>query len=186
MLIMEQNREYTNRKLLFVGILAGALSITMAIVFLMQSASAQTNNNSTAQISNMTFPQINGSVNIQQQTNKFLQDNVKIPFNTASSTAQSQVSGGVVVGGHLGAVQGYLVYIFNVVNYDQRMSKMVIVDAGNGQVLHTSDALPLHMGGLRGFGGCPGGGFGSHQGSFGMNFLGGMHKGMMMTTTTTP
>ena len=178
---MELNREHMNRKLLVAGILAGVLSITMARVLLMQSASAQTNNNSTAQISNRTFPQINGSVNIKQQTNKFLQDNVKIPFNTAASTAQSQVSGGVVVGGHLGVVQGYLVYVFNVINYEQNMSKMVIVDAGNGQVLHTSDALPLHIGGLGGFSGYPGR-FGSHQGSFGMN-LGGMHKGMMMATT---
>jgi uncharacterized membrane protein YkoI len=173
---MGTKSDHMDRKLLVAAILAGVLSITIATVFIAQSASAQTNN-----ATNMNnSPQINGSINVQQQANKFIQDNVKVSFNTAASTAQAQVDGGAVVAGHLGVVQGYLVYTFNVVNYDQGTSKIVIVDAGDGQVLFTSDSLPLQHGGVGVFGGGPMA-FGKHHGELGMKW-GGMHKGMMTAT----
>ena len=180
---MDGKNEHMDRKLLIVAILAGVLSISIATAFLVQSASAQTNNSTNTNTnSNMNVrPQINGSINVQQQANKFIQDNVKVPFTTAATTAQSQVDGSIVVGGHLGIVRGYLVYIFNVANFDQGTSKIVIVDAGNGQVLYTSDALSLHHGGLGGFGGGGPMGFGKHNGGVGMNW-GGMHKGAMTTS----
>jgi len=164
-----EKREYIDRKLLIAGILASVLSISIATAFLLQSAAAQTNSTTTIHMTSQ-LPQINGSVNIQQEANKFIQDNVKVTFNTAASTAQSQVEGGSIVAGYLGVVQGYLVYTFNVANYDEGTSRIVIVDAGNGQVLYTSDALPLHYGGLGVLGGCPGGGgWHHHQDGYGMN-----------------
>jgi uncharacterized membrane protein YkoI len=180
---MEEKREYIDRKLLIAGILASVLSITIATAFLLQSAAAQTNSTTTIHITSQ-LPQINGSVNVQQEADKFIQDNVKVTFNTAASTAQSQVEGGSVVAGYLGVVQGYLVYTFNLANYDEGTSRIVIVDAGNGQVLYTSDALPLHYGELGGLG-CPGGGdWHHHLGGYGMNW-GGLNKGTGMTTPST-
>jgi hypothetical protein len=62
------------------------------------------------------------------------------------------------ISGRLGVVQGYLVYIFKLANFDAETSHIVIIDAGNGAVLHISGDMPLFFGGL----GC-GGGFGGHH-----------------------
>lgn len=177
---MAENRIYSHKKLLVAGVLAGVFSIAIAAVFILQSASAQTNGTQSDEMM-YQMPQINGSVNLQQQTTKLIQENVKVSFTSAASTAQSQVEGGTVIGGHLVVMQGYLVYVFNVASYDAGTSRIVIVDAGNGQVLHTSDVLPLQLGGA-GFGGCPMGG-GWHHGGYGMGW-GGMHEGMMKPPTT--
>lgn len=45
--------------------------------------------------------------------------------------------------GQLGEVQGYLVYTFFVVNGENNMGFLIIVDAGNGKVLYTSQSLPF-------------------------------------------
>ena len=141
-----------NKKVVMAGIMAAVLSV--AAVLIMQPALAQTNSTATA-------PELRGSVSIANATNDFVRDNVKVSFNDAASTAQSQVSNGVVLGGKLTVAQGFLVYSFNVANYDAGTSRIVIVDAGNGSVLYTSDEMPLHYGGLGGFGGC------GHHGGFG-------------------
>ncbi len=127
-------------------------------------------------------PQLNGSINIREQANQFLQDSVQVPFATALQTAQAQVGNGTAISGSLGVIQGYLVYIFKLANFDAGTSRMVIVDAGNGSVLYTSGDMPLQFGGLGcGFGG-PGGGFGGgggghhyHKGFFGNHW--GNHDG---------
>ncbi len=111
---------------------------------------AQETNSTTAQ-SNQTrtgIPQLNGSVNVQQQSNQFIQDNVQVPFATALETAQAEVGNGTAISGRLGVVQGYLVYIFKVANFDTQTSRTVIVDVGNGAVLYRSGDLPLYFGGL--------------------------------------
>jgi uncharacterized membrane protein YkoI len=108
------------------------------------------------------IPQLNGSVNVQQQANQFIQDNVQVPFATALESAQGEVGNGTAISGRLGVVQGYLVYIFKIANFDAETSRIVLVDAGNGAVLYTSGDMPLHFGGL----GCgdSGGGVGHHKG----------------------
>jgi uncharacterized membrane protein YkoI len=119
--------------------------------------------NSTAQQYNQTrtgVPQLNGSVNVREQANQFIQDSVQVPFATALETAQAEVGNGTAISGRLGVVQGYLVYIFKVANFDTETSRTVIVDAGNGAVLYTSGDMPLYFGGL----GCGGGGGGHHKG----------------------
>jgi uncharacterized membrane protein YkoI len=123
---------------------------------------AQETNSTTAQ-SNQTrtgIPQLNGSVNVQQQSNQFIQDNVQVPFATALETAQAEVGNGTAISGRLGIVQGYLVYIFKVANFDANTSRIVIVDAGNGAMLYTSGDMPLFFGGL----GCGDGGGHHHKG----------------------
>ena len=104
-----------------------------------------------------TMPQ---RVNITGSTSvfKIIQDNVKVSFTDAANAAQKQVSGGTVVGGHLGLVQGYLVYAFKVADTTNNTSHLVIVDAGNGQVLHVSQGYQM---------GHFAGGFGHHGFGYG-------------------
>jgi len=142
-----------NSKVVMAGIIAVVLSV--AAVLIMQPALAQTN-------STASTPELKGSVSIENATNDFVRGNVKVSFNDAASTAQSQVNNGVVIGGKLTIAQGFLVYTFNVANYDAGTSRIVIVDAGNGSVVYTSGEMPLRYGGL-------GGGFGEcgHHGGYG-------------------
>ena len=76
----------------------------------------------------------------------------KYPFQAASATAEKQVANGNVLGGHIGIAQGYLVYTFFVVNPENQTGYKVIVDAGNGQVLYTSQGNALGTFGHGGLG----------------------------------
>jgi uncharacterized membrane protein YkoI len=152
----------TNKQVAVLGGIAIALAIAVLLLPLpLREISAQ-GTNSTQQPNPMRteIPQLNGSVNVREQANQFIQDNVQVPFATALETAQAEVGNGTAISGHLGIVQGYLVYIFKVANFDAETSRIIIVDAGNGAVLHTSVDMPLYFGGL----GCGGGGGGHHKG----------------------
>jgi uncharacterized membrane protein YkoI len=152
-----------NTKLLMLGGLAMALAALFTTMSLHEIL-AQETNNSTQSNQTRTGPlQLNGSVNVQQQTNQFIQDNLRVTFATALETAQAQVQNGTAISGNVAVVQGYLVYIFKVANFGSGTSRIVIVDAGNGSVLYTSGGMPLHIGGLGGGYGCSGGGGGGHK-----------------------
>jgi uncharacterized membrane protein YkoI len=150
-------------------VLAGMFVISSLQEIMAQETNSTTQSNQTR----MGIPQLNGSVNIVEQSNQFIQDSIQVPFATALETAQSEVGNGTTtaISGRLGIVQGYLVYIVKVANFDSETSRTVVVDAGNGAVLHTSGDMPLYFGGGGGpgcgfFGGSGGGhhhkGFGSH------------------------
>jgi uncharacterized membrane protein YkoI len=143
----------------------GGIAIALAIAALvlpvqLREISAQVTNSTQPNPMQTQIPQLNGSVNISEQSNQFIQQSVQVPFATALETAQAEVGNGTAISGHLGVVQGYLVYIFKLANFDAETSRIVIVDAGNGSVLHTSGDMPLYFGGL----GCGGGGFGDGGG----------------------
>ena len=130
------------------------------------------------------MPRINGTVNAGETMKDFINDNLKVTLSQASETAAKQAENGVVVGGHLGVVQGYLVYTLYVVNPDEHTGRMVIVDAGSGEVLHASE--PGQMGSFGGHGDGPWkrGGFGHWNGFGPWNGHGGggggmWHQGMM-------
>jgi hypothetical protein len=72
----------------------------------------------------------NGSINVGQEIKNFFNENTKVP-------------NGKVLGGHIGVTQGYLTYTFFVVEPTGETGHKVIVDAGNGKVLHTSEGFPL-------------------------------------------
>jgi hypothetical protein len=112
--------------------------------------------------SRMMMPNITGSINVP----KLINDQVKVSFSDAAKTAEGKVDGGKVMGGHIGIVQGYLVYSFMVIDPNNQTCYMVIVDAGNGTVLYKSEGFQM-------------GSFGEHFG-FGSGPWG-MHKawGMM-------
>ena len=150
-----------------VAVLGGiAIALALAALVLpipLRETSAQQTNSTQLNPMRSEIPQLNGSVNVREQSNQFIQDNVQVPFATALETAQAEVGNGTAISGNLGVVQGYLVYIFKLANFDAQTSRTVIVDAGNGSVLYTSGDMPLYFGGL----GCGGGGGGHHKGFFG-------------------
>ena len=135
----------------------GGISIVLAGMFVSMSLheifAQETNSTAQANQTRMEIPQINGSVNVREQSNQFIQDSVQVPFATALETAQAEVGNGTAISGRLGVVQGYLVYIFKVANFDADTSRTVVVDVGTGAVLYTSADMPLFFGGL----GCGGG-----------------------------
>jgi uncharacterized membrane protein YkoI len=159
----------SNKNIAVLGGIAISLAIGALVMPIAQrEISAQEANTNTTQTNPIRaeIPQLNGSVNVEQQSNQFIQDNVRVPFATALQTAQAEVGNGTAVSGNLGVVQGYLVYIFKLANFDAQTSRVAIVDAGNGSVLYTSGDMPLFFGGL----GCRGGGIGGsrhHMGFFG-------------------
>jgi uncharacterized membrane protein YkoI len=148
-----------SRKVIIVAILAvGAVAAVLVASSIAQA---------TAQQQRMMWagegmPQINGSVSVADEASSFINENVKVPFVEAAQTAQGQVDGGKVLGGHLGIVQGYLVYTFFVANTGNQTGHLVVVDAGNGDVLYTS-------------GGQSFGSFGPMFGSWGGHGYGGWH-----------
>lgn len=91
-----------------------------------------------------TPPQIQGSVNLQQM----LLSSVQTKFSDAANTAAGAVTNGKVIGGSLSVTQGYVVYNFMV--FDGTNIYSVIVDAGNGKVLNTSQGHPMQFGSMFG------------------------------------
>jgi uncharacterized membrane protein YkoI len=158
----------SNKQFVMFGTLAMALAIAGVVLLIApHKIFAQETNNTQTNPMRMEIPILNGSVSVQQQENQFIQDNVRVPFATALETAQAQVGNGTAISGHLGVVQGYLVYTFKLANFDAQTSRIVIVDAGNGAALYTSGDLPLFFGGLGCSGGRYGGGGGGHHMGFG-------------------
>lgn len=151
----------SNKQVAVLGGIAIALAIAALVLSVpLREISAQETNSTQPNPMRTEIPQLNGSVNVREQANQFIQDNVQVPFATALETAQAEVGNGTAISGRLGIVQGYLVYIFKVANFDAETSRLVIVDAGNSAVLHTSGDMPLYFGGL----GCGGGGGHHHRG----------------------
>ena len=107
-------------------------------------AYAQTAGTTSGTTSPTTPPQIQGSVNLQQM----LLSSVHTKFTDAANTAASAVTNGQVIGGSLAVIQGSVVYSFRV--FDGTNIYSVIVDAGNGKMLNTSQGHPMQLGELLG------------------------------------
>ena len=150
-----------NTQFVMFGGIAVVLTGLFTAMSLQEILAQETNSTGQSNQTRMGIPQLNGSVNIVEQSNQFIQDSIQVPFATALETAQSEAGNGTTaISGRLGIVQGYLVYIVKVANFDSETSRTVVVDAGNGAVLHTSGDMPLYFGG----GGGPGCGFGGGGG----------------------
>ncbi len=137
----------TSRKMLAIFLSVGMVAAfsTVAYVMAQPSSDVTSSTNSTSSTptnpSASKMPTIQGSVNIQQQ----ILSSATTKFSDAANTAASAVSSGVVLGGKLGIMQGYLVYNFVVLDGNGQVH-YVVVDAGNGKVLFTS---PGHQGSLQ-------------------------------------
>ena len=155
------NLRFLNRKIL-VPVVIIAVAASLIFWGLPQAISAainQTMNSATSVGSQL--PKFTGSVNVGQ-TLKNLNYNVKVSFPQAAAIAAKQITNGTDVGGHLGVVQGYLVYTFFAMNTQANTEYLTIVDAGNGRVLYTSQGLSARSFALHGVGpfGFGAGGFG--------------------------
>jgi uncharacterized membrane protein YkoI len=114
---------------------------------------------------NKDVPQINGTINAREAMRDYLDENVQVTFAEAVETAQGEVEDGTIVAGHLGVVQGYVVYRFFIVDAESDTGYMTIIDAGNGEVLYTSEGKEMSgMGFGHGFGGWHGGPWKGHGG----------------------
>jgi len=93
---------------------------------------------------NNIIPQINGTINLKNNTNNQPIKNVSISFLTAAQSAQSAISNSSIIGGHIGVTQGFLTYNFKISNPANNTISKVIVDAGNGKVLYTSPGKSIN------------------------------------------
>lgn len=95
-------------------------------------------------------PDIKGTIDV----GKDILDKVKVRFAEASAIAESEGKG-TIMNGNLGVQNGFLVYTFSVLSGNEM--KMMIIDAGDGKVLHTSEPIPAEASSLLlpGFGGMP-------------------------------
>lgn len=131
-----------SKKVIIVAILAvGAVSAILVVPSIVQATAQQQHQK--MMWSGEGMPEINGSVSVANETSSFINENVNVSFVAAAETAQGQVANGTVLGGHLGVVQGYLVYMFFVADTENQTGYKVIVDAGNGEVLYTSEGQTL-------------------------------------------
>jgi uncharacterized membrane protein YkoI len=143
-------------------VLAMILSVAVIATVGGSLAFAQTANSTQGQSPNTTtLPKIQGSVNLQH----LLLSNVQTKFTDAANTAAGAVTNGQVISGSLGIIQGSVVYKFKVIDGTNIYS--VIVDAGNGKVLNTSQGYPIQLNGLLGMGGGMG-----HYGMMGKHHMG--------------
>jgi uncharacterized membrane protein YkoI len=138
---MSTTKNFLNKKVIIVAavLAVGALSAVLVVSSLAQATAQEQQQQRMMTGFGEGIPQINGSVSVVNETSNFIKENVKVSFVAAAQTAQGQVANGTVLGGHLGVVQGYLVYTFFVADADSQRGHLVIVDAGNGDVLHTSE-----------------------------------------------
>lgn len=128
-------------------ITALALSATYAAADQSQTSNQTTNSGSTSIYPYHMPPSIQGSINLKQ----IIFSSIKVKFSEASDTAASAVDNGIVLGGRLTVMQGYLIYHFQVVD-GNNMVYSVIVDPGTGQILYKSDGSQMSFGE---FGGLP-------------------------------
>ena len=151
-------------------LLAMILSVAVIATVGTTLAFAQTAGTTPSTPSQTTPPQIQGSVNLQQM----LLSSVHTKFTDAANTAAGAVTNGQVLGGSLTVIQGSVVYTFKV--FDGTNIYSVIVDAGNGKVLYTSQGHPMQLGALVGGGG--------HFGMRGHHMEGNEWKSQQPPTTT--
>src|SRR5215212_1984535 len=174
---MSTTKNFLSKKVIIVvAVLAvGALSAVLVASSLAQATAQQEQQQRMMMSwSGQGLPQINGSVSLANEASNFINENVKVSFVAAAQTAQGQVTNGTVLGGHIGIVQGYLVYTFFVADSANQTGRLVVVDAGNGNVLYTSESQSLgSFGHLMMFGAWGGHGFGEWHGLGNPHGLGG-------------
>lgn len=122
--------------------LCATLGVSMASA---QTTSTQNGNSGTT--GQIQTPSIQGSIDIKQ----IITSNIKTKFSDAANTAAGAVSNGMVLGGNIGVMQGYLVYTFKVMDGKNNVY-FVVIDVGNGKVLYTSPGHSMNAGMFFGMG----------------------------------
>ena len=86
-------------------------------------------------------PEIQGSANLAAVIENFIKENRKVTFESATKTAEASRADTIVIDGRFTVMQGYLVYAFRVVDPVNGELYSMIIDAGNGSVLYTSEPV---------------------------------------------
>ncbi|MFL6460497.1 MAG: PepSY domain-containing protein, partial [Nitrososphaeraceae archaeon] len=147
----ETKTKITSKKVLLPAVIGAIVaSITLVGIFIAYPAissvyAVQPFNTTTAGTvsGSSQIPKIVGSINVVQTTKNVIKDNLKVSFSQAADIAGKQITNGTVIGGHLGVVQGYLVYTFFGVSPETHTAYHTIIDAGTGKVLYTSPAQQM-------------------------------------------
>jgi uncharacterized membrane protein YkoI len=140
-------KKTTNKKALTIvlGVAAiAAFSVSMTSMVAIAENGAESNTPPADTFNTFVeMPEIQGSIDLRE----ILTSTVKTEFADAANAAASSVNGGTVLNGGLGVHQGYYVYNFQVMD-DENKVHHVIVDAGNGKVLYTSEGFDMGIGAL--------------------------------------
>ena len=89
-------------------------------------------------------PKINGSINVLEKAQDAIENDLKISFVQAADIATGQSDNDtILLDGHLGVRQGYLVYKFFSLNPTNHTGYKTIVDAGNGAVLYKTEDMQI-------------------------------------------
>lgn len=89
-------------------------------------------------------PKINGSINVLEKAQAAIENDLKTSFVQAADIAARQSNNDtILLGGHLGVDQGYLVYKFFSLNPTNHTGYKTIVDAGNGAVLFKTEDIQM-------------------------------------------
>ncbi len=142
-LMMTINSKIFNKNVLM-SIVIAAVAVSLTIWWLPQAKAAtinQTTNNAAPCYTQLL--KITGSVHVEQTVENVIKDNLKVSFLQASEIAAKQITNSTIVGGHLEVVQGYLVYIFFVVNAQDHTGHLIIVYTGYPKFLYTSQGQPI-------------------------------------------
>ena len=137
------NSRFLNRKVLVPAVV---VAVAAALIFWGLPQAIAVEINQTINSAAPQLPRFTGSVNVGQTLKNFMNNNVKVSFLEAASIAAKQITNGTIVGGHLGVVQGYLVYTFVATNAQSKTGFLTIVDAGNGHILYTSQSITSSLG----------------------------------------
>jgi uncharacterized membrane protein YkoI len=140
------SRKTTDKVLVIVLSVAAIAAFSVSMTSMMAVAENDAEANTPPADTFDTFiemPKIQGSIDLRE----ILTSTVKTEFSEAANSAASAVSDGMVVNGRLGVYQGYYVYTFEVLDSDNKVHH-VIVDAGNGEVLHTSEGFDMGIAAL--------------------------------------
>ena len=92
-----------------------------------------------AEYSKFEIPEISGTITITEQSDDY-SDKAQIVLSVAMAVAENSVENGKAMWGKLDVVQGFLVYKIGVLANDDTYHK-VLVDAGNGESLYTSEGI---------------------------------------------
>ena len=89
-------------------------------------------------------PKINGSINVLEKAQTAIENDIKTSFVQAADIATGQSNNyTILLDGHLGVDQGYLVYKFFSLNPTNHTGYKTIVDAGNGAVLYKTEDMQI-------------------------------------------
>ena len=89
-------------------------------------------------------PKINASINVLEKAQAAIENDLKTSFVQAADIATGQSNNDtILLDGHLGVDQGYLVYKFFSLNPTNQTGYKTIVDAGNGAVLYKTEDIPI-------------------------------------------